>query len=96
MYDIYIAQNNLSEVQRYSEKLLKLYDDEEKYTNTSGFDYIDYALKDQQLEAITIRSQNRQILAIVLGILFIITAITVIFTYRLYNLKKNMVLHLKN
>lgn len=88
LYDIYIAQNNLSEVQRYSEKLLKLYDDEEKYTNTSGFDYIDYALKDQQLEAITIRSQNRQILAIVLGILFIITAITVIFTYRLYNLKK--------
>lgn len=88
LYDIYIAQNNLPEVQRYSEKLLKLYDDEEKYTNTSGFDYIDYALKDQQLEAITIRSQNRQILAIVAGILFIITAIAVIFIYRLYNLKK--------
>lgn len=88
LYDIYITQNNLSEVQRYSEKLLKLYEDEEKFTNTSGFDYIDYALKDQELEAITIRSQNRQILAIVLGILFVITAITVIFTYRLYNLKK--------
>ncbi|WP_121809324.1 tetratricopeptide repeat-containing sensor histidine kinase [Mucilaginibacter kameinonensis] len=88
LYDIYIAQNNLPEVQRYSSKLLKLYDDEEKYTNTSGFDYIDYALKDQQLEAITIRSQNRQVLAIVLGILFVITAITVIFTYRLYRLKK--------
>lgn len=88
LYDIYIAQNNLTEVQRYSEKLLKLYDDEEKYTNTSGIDYIDYALKDQQLEAITIRSQNRQVLAIVLGILFVITAITVIFTYRLYRLKQ--------
>ncbi|AYL96779.1 ATP-binding protein [Mucilaginibacter celer] len=88
LYDIYIAQNNLAEVQRYSEKLLKLYDDEEKFTNTSGFDYIDYALKDQQLEAITIRSQNRQIVAIILGILFIITAISVIFIYRLYSLKK--------
>jgi len=88
LYDIYIAQNNLPEVQRYSSKLLKLYDDEEKYTNTTGFDYIDYALKDQELEAITIRSQNRQVLAIVLGVLFVITAITVIFTYRLYNLKK--------
>ncbi|MEO3407801.1 tetratricopeptide repeat-containing sensor histidine kinase [Mucilaginibacter sp. CAU 1740] len=88
LYDIYIAQNNLPEVQRYSAKLLKLYDDEEVYTNTSGFDYIDYALKDQQLEAITIRSQNRQVLAIVAGILFIITAIAVIFIYRLYALKK--------
>ncbi|XHR96006.1 tetratricopeptide repeat protein [Mucilaginibacter sp. UC70_90] len=88
LYDIYSAQNNLNEVQRYSEKLLKLYEDEEKFANTSGFDYIDYALKDQELEAITIRSQNRQVLAIVLGILFVITAITVIFTYRLYNLKK--------
>ncbi|NVM67133.1 signal transduction histidine kinase [Mucilaginibacter sp. SG538B] len=88
LYEIYSAQNNLNEVQRYSEKLLKLYEDEEKFANTSGFDYIDYALKDQELEAITIRSQNRQVLAIVLGILFVITAITVIFTYRLYNLKK--------
>ncbi|MDB5149591.1 MAG: hypothetical protein JWQ57_3611 [Mucilaginibacter sp.] len=88
LYDIYAAQNNLGEGQRYSEKLLKLYEDEEKFANTSGFDYIDYALKDQELEAITIRSQNRQILAIVLGILFVITAVTVVFTYRLYRLKK--------
>jgi signal transduction histidine kinase len=88
LYDIYIARNSLPEVQHYGEKLLKLYDDEEQFNNTSGFDYIDYALKDQQLEAITIRSKNRQILAIVLGVLFALTTVTVLFIYRLYRLKK--------
>ncbi|MBB6112461.1 His Kinase A (phospho-acceptor) domain-containing protein [Mucilaginibacter lappiensis] len=88
LYDIYIARNNLPEVQYYGKKLLKLYDDEEQFNNTSGFDYIDYALKDQQLEAITIRSKNRQIVAIILGVLFLLTAVTVLFIYRLYRLKK--------
>ncbi|HMG07765.1 MAG TPA: tetratricopeptide repeat-containing sensor histidine kinase [Mucilaginibacter sp.] len=88
LYDIYINQNNLSEVKQYSAKLLKLYDDEELFTNTSGFDYIDYALKDQELEATTIRSENRQVLMIVFGILFLLTALTVLFVYRLYRLKQ--------
>ncbi len=88
LYDIYIARNNLPEVHRYGEKLLKLYEDEEQFNNTSGFDYIDYALKDQQLEAITIRSKNRQIVAIILGVLFLLTVVTVLFIYRLYRLKK--------
>jgi signal transduction histidine kinase len=88
LYDIYINQNNLPEVKQYSAKLLKLYDDEELFTNTSGFDYIDYALKDQELEATTIRSENRQVLMIVFGILFLLTALTVLFVYRLYRLKQ--------
>ncbi|MDR6944860.1 tetratricopeptide repeat-containing sensor histidine kinase [Mucilaginibacter pocheonensis] len=88
LFDIYITQNNLPEVRRYSAKLLKLYDDEELFTNTSGFDYIDYALKDQQLGAITARSQSRKVLSIVLAILLVLTAITVLFIYRLYRLKQ--------
>ncbi|MGF7038350.1 ATP-binding protein [Mucilaginibacter lappiensis] len=88
LYDIYISQNNLREVKQYSAKLLKLYDDEELFTNTSGFDYIDYALKDQELEATTIRSENRQVLMMVFGILFLLTVLTVLFVYRLYRLKQ--------
>ena len=88
LFDIYISQNNLREVKQYSAKLLKLYDDEELFTNTSGFDYIDYALKDQELEATTIRSENRQVLMRVFGILFLLTVLTVLFVYRLYRLKQ--------
>jgi signal transduction histidine kinase len=88
LYEIYIARNNLPEVQIYSEKLLKLYDDEEQFTNTSGFDYIDYAIKDQQLEAVKIRSHNRQILAIVLGVLLVVAAVTALIIYRLYRLNQ--------
>ncbi|MDN3580949.1 ATP-binding protein [Mucilaginibacter flavus] len=88
LYNIYIKQNNLPEVQRYSEKLMQLYEDEELYTNTSGFDYIDYAIKDQQLEALTIRADNRKTLIFVFGFLFIVTGVSVVVFYRLYHLKQ--------
>ncbi|WP_183566574.1 tetratricopeptide repeat-containing sensor histidine kinase [Mucilaginibacter sp. SP1R1] len=88
LFDIYIIKHDLSAIQQYSFKLLKLYDDEEKFTNTSGFDYIDYALKDKELEATNIRSHNRQILVVILGILFVLTAVTMLIIYRLYRLKQ--------
>jgi signal transduction histidine kinase len=88
LYNIYINQHNLGEVQHYSEKLMQLYEDEELYTNTSGFDYIDYALKDQQLEAATIRAEGHKTLIFVFAFLLVVTAASVVVYYRLYNLKK--------
>lgn len=88
LYNIYINQNNLREVQHYSEKLMQLYEDEELYTNTSGFDYIDYAIKDQQLEALTIRAESHKTLIFVFGFLFVVTSVSVVIFYRLYSLKQ--------
>ncbi|WP_184546466.1 tetratricopeptide repeat-containing sensor histidine kinase [Mucilaginibacter sp. FT3.2] len=88
LYDVYINQNNLPEVKRYSGKLLKLYEDEEIFTNTSGFDYIDYAIKDQQIEALTIRAEGRNTLLLVFGFLLLLTALSLVIFYRLYILKQ--------
>jgi len=88
LYNIYIHQNNLRETQRYSGKLLELYEDEEVFTNTSGLDYIDYAIKDQQIEALTIRAENRNSLMLVFGFLLLLTALSVGIFYRLYRLKR--------
>lgn len=88
LYDIYINQNNLPEVQRYSGKLLKLYEDEEIFTSTSGFDYIDYAIKDQQIEALKVRAEGRKILIWVFGFLLLLAGLSVVIFYRLYLLKR--------
>ncbi|HEY9195375.1 MAG TPA: ATP-binding protein [Mucilaginibacter sp.] len=87
LYQIYAGLNNLRELQRYSGKLMQLYEDEEQYANTAGLDYIDYAIKDQQIEALTIGVENRKTLVWVLGFLFVVTALSVVIFYRLYVLK---------
>ncbi len=88
LYAIYINQNNLREVQRYSEKLMQLYEAEEQYSITSGLDYIDYAIKDQQIEALTVRAEGRKTLVFVFGFLLLLTALSVVIFYRLYSLKR--------
>lgn len=74
LYNIY-KQNNLHEAQRYSSKLLELYEAEEVFNNTSGLDYIDYAIKDQQIEALTTRAENRYTLMLVFGFLLLLTGL---------------------
>jgi signal transduction histidine kinase len=87
LYNIY-KQNNLHEAQRYSSKLLELYEAEEVFNNTSGLDYIDYAIKDQQIEALTTRAENRYTLMLVFGFLLLLTGLSVGIFYRLYRLKR--------
>jgi signal transduction histidine kinase len=87
LYNIY-KQDNLREAQRYSSKLLELYEAEEVFNNTSGLDYIDYAIKDQQIEALTTRAENRYTLMLVFGFLLLLTGLSVGIFYRLYRLKR--------
>jgi K+-sensing histidine kinase KdpD len=58
------------------------------FTNTSGFDYIDYAIKDQQIEALTIRGENRKTLVFVFAFLLLVSALSVVIFYRLFALKR--------
>ena len=88
LYNIYINQNNLREAQRYSGKLMQLYEADEMFTNTSGLDYIDYAIKDQKIEALTIRAESRNTLILVFGFLLLLTGLSVGIFYRLYRLKR--------
>jgi len=75
LYDFYSAKNDTPKAFFYSQKLLRLHDEQEKIDNSSGVDYIEFALKDQQLESEKVQSQYELrflILAVVVCFLTII------------------------
>jgi signal transduction histidine kinase len=51
IYDFYTARKDTAKAFFYSQQLLKLHEEQEKVENNSGIDFIEYALKDQELEA---------------------------------------------
>ncbi len=51
LYDFYLAKKDNNEAFKYSQKLLSLYSEQKEVDNNSGIDYIEYALKDQQLKS---------------------------------------------
>jgi len=52
LYDFYTSKHDERLAFYYSRKLLQVYTDEQAIQNNSGIDYIEYAIKDQQLDAI--------------------------------------------
>ncbi len=57
LYDFYTDRKDIAKAFYYSQKLLKIHDEQEKLDNNSGIDFIEYALKDQQLESVRIQSK---------------------------------------
>ncbi len=57
LYEFYKAKKDISKAFYYSQKLIDLHDEQEKIDNSSGIDYIEYALKDQQLESAQVQSK---------------------------------------
>jgi len=57
LYDFYTARKDTSKAFFYSQQLLMLHEEQEKVENGSGIDFIEYALKDQELEAAQVQSR---------------------------------------
>jgi signal transduction histidine kinase len=75
LYDFYTARKDTAKAFFYSQQLLKLHEDQEKVENNSGIDFIEYALKDQELESAQVQSRfelNFLILAVVVCILMVV------------------------
>jgi len=75
LYSYYSSKNDIAKAFLYSQKLIALHDEEAKFDNSSGIDYIEYALKDQQLESEKLQSKFELkflILALVVCVLAII------------------------
>jgi signal transduction histidine kinase len=75
LYGFYVAKKDTAKAFFYSQKLLNLHDEQEKMDNASGVDYIEFALKDQQLESARVQSRYELwflVLALVVCILTII------------------------
>ncbi|MDB5007957.1 MAG: sasA 1 [Mucilaginibacter sp.] len=57
LYEFYTARKDISKAFYYSRQLIDLRDEQDKVDNNSGVDYIEYALKDQQLESARVQSR---------------------------------------
>jgi signal transduction histidine kinase len=87
LYDFYIDHHDNASAFNYSRQLLKLTDEQGQIANASGIDYIDYALKDQELQAIRLRSRYQDEFLVLAAVICIMTVVITIILWR--NWKKS-------
>ena len=88
LFDIYSVKHDLPNALQYSNKLIAVYEKEEQLNNSSGVDYIDYALKDQALTLATQKGEYRSNVIIILGFLCFAVLIIGLVIYRLLKLRE--------
>jgi len=81
LYNFYSTRNAASAFY-YSKQLLALHDQQDKINGNSGIDYIEYALKDQQLESARTQSEYRLLFLFLALLLCIMTIVTIIILWR--------------
>ncbi|HZY35077.1 MAG TPA: tetratricopeptide repeat-containing sensor histidine kinase [Mucilaginibacter sp.] len=91
LFDFYTARRDSLSAASYARRLVSLYDEQEKLANSSGIDYIDYALKDQQVKSLEQRSKY-QTASLILAIIVCLLAVAVIIVIR-HNLKRTKLLN---
>jgi len=64
LYDFYETHHNNALAFNYCRQLLQIHDEQEKLNNATSVDYIDYALKEQQLESARINSRYETVFLI--------------------------------
>lgn len=81
LFDFYSVRHDSLAAAAYSSQLIRLRDEQEKLNSGSGIDYLDYALKDEQVKSLVVRSKYQTAL-LVLTILACVLAIAVIIVIR--------------
>jgi signal transduction histidine kinase len=81
LFNFYSNRRDTLTASIYSRRLINLHDEQEKLENASGIDYLDYALKDEQIRSLTTRSKYQATLLIV-TVLSCLLAIAVIIVIR--------------
>ncbi|MGV3762613.1 ATP-binding protein [Parapedobacter sp.] len=59
LFDLYTVHDEPREASRYSRLLVSLYDEQDRLDNTADIDYLDYAIKEQELERMVDRSRSQ-------------------------------------
>lgn len=86
LFEFHTANGKHEKAVSYAAQLIKVHDEREKIDNASGIDYLDYALKEEQVRSLTLRS-NYQLALLVLVVLACLLAVAVILAIR-HNLKR--------
>ncbi|WP_442590843.1 tetratricopeptide repeat-containing sensor histidine kinase [Pedobacter sp. AW31-3R] len=82
LHDFYTVENKNTEAFYYSEQLVKLFEIQEAVNNKSGVDYMEYALKDQQLELARTQSKYQFGFLILALLLCVMTIVIIIILWR--------------
>jgi signal transduction histidine kinase len=82
LYNFYIDRKDNATAFYYSRRLLELNDEQERTDNNSGVDYIEYALKDQQLDSAHVQSTYQQLFLILTGVICLITIVSLLTLWR--------------
>ncbi|GGH25201.1 hypothetical protein GCM10007423_09240 [Dyadobacter endophyticus] len=88
LYDYYEGRKENANAFIYSQKLLKLFEEQEDINRVSGIDYIEYAVKDQQLISEQLKSKyNAQLLALAVAVC-VLTLLSIVILWRNWKLSK--------
>lgn len=88
LYDYYLGRKDNANAFIYSQKLLNLYEEQADIDRVSGIDYIEYAVKDQQLISEQLKSKyNAQLLALAVAVC-VLTLLSIAILWRNWKLSK--------
>lgn len=88
LYSYYVGQKEDALAFKYSQKLLRLYEEQAEIDRVSGIDYIEYAVKDQQLISAQIKSKySSQMLTLAVAVC-VLTLLTILVLWRSWKLTK--------
>lgn len=73
LFELYTQLGDMQNANMYSLQLLKFIDENEQLNNKSGVDYLDYAIKEQQLSALTNKSNYQRALIILFFVICVLT-----------------------
>lgn len=88
LYAYYTSQKNDTDAFVYSQKLLRLYEEQAEIDRVSGIDYIEYAVKDQQLISAQIKSKYNSQLLVLATVVCVLTLLVILVLWRNWKLSK--------
>jgi len=86
LYDFYTRRNDIATAAIYSRQLISLYAEKDSIENSTGIDYLDYALKEEQINSLVERSKYQMILIALTAVICLLVIIA-LFIFR-QSLKK--------
>ena len=78
LFDFYSSRYNSAKANEYAIQLINITDEQDKLNNQSGIDYLDYVLKDQQVNALLVRSGYQNALLILLVVICLMAVVIII------------------
>ncbi|KAA0990071.1 ATP-binding protein [Dyadobacter aurulentus] len=97
LYEYFRSKGDMAKAYTYTQKLVKLFEEQAEIDRVSGIDYIEYAVKDQQLKSAQLKSvYNSRLLWLAVAVC-VLTILSIVFLFRNWVLtrKTNEVLQLQ-